>query len=414
MRVMVYEPLESGHRFAYLSHLLPAMHAFGVEPILVTSEKAYRSEAFKTQLGRHVSAFEVDATVELPERRPQWALASQFEKSLKRIQPGHCFVPVGDEISQVTGARAFVGMASAAKDIETEVLHFRGGFGYDLSVSRMATWKRRIAKRLLLNTPWQTFFHLDAFQLASLCKGQEQFSERCVVMPDGVESPPQVTKWEARDELGISGDGRVIGCAGGINQRKGIDLLLRAFATAQPQLRATDQLLLAGPMDHHVKQLVATQFRHLVDSKKLICFDRYLTVREFALVLPAMDVVSTPYPVHTGSSSIVIRAAAVGRPVVAADVDWIGRTVKKFALGRTCQVRDEVEFSAAIVEALDDSEKFCLTEEAKQFVQFHSIENFSATWLGRLSQKLNRPLEAKRIPWKWDGWHSDHSQTTLA
>ena len=403
MRVMVYEPTESGHRFAYLAHLLPAMHQLGLDTVLVTTKEAHESIPFSKHLAKHEGLFDVDAWFHRPTHSsgnyPIYELADYFEKSLERLRPDHCFLPCGDGISQIIGGRRLFGSKSLAREIDTETLHFSGRFGYP-----MASWPQRLkrwaARQTIYRAPWSRFYHLDAFQLAALCKGNPEFARRSFVMPDPIEAPPQMTKSEARSAMMLPDDGRFIGCAGGINLRKGIDLLLRAFLAARPRLEPSDRILLAGPVDEGMWQIIKSEFQSLVDADQLVLLDRYLSVEEMAQSMIAMDLVCTPYPKHPGSSSIVIRATAVERPLLAADVNWLGRTVQQLGLGWVCDVCNPTEFANHIVAGLAEARDYRCSKAARKFVEFHSGENFSATWLARVREKLNLQPDEQRVPWE--------------
>ncbi len=399
MRVTVYEPIGTGHRFAYLAHLLPEMSKLGVTPILVTTDQALNSPPYQTHLHKHLQHFEVDSELVLADKPSSHQLADGFEQCIRRLAPDHCLLPVGDMISQIIGARRWIGKLSPAQSVETEALHFRGRFGYSVASTR-GRLKRFASRMTIAKAPWSRLFHLDAYQLAALCQNNRSLAARSFVMPDPVEIPPKLSKSEARNALGLPTDGRFVGCAGSIDLRKGADKLLRSFAEACPQLPTSDRLLLAGPVSPKVHTLLLKEFKALLDSRRIICLDRYLSVEEIAQALIAMDLVCTPYPEHSGSSSIVIRSAAVERPLLAADVNWIGRTVKQFQLGKAIDVTNQKQFANSIVDGLESSPDFSLSPSGKRFVKFHSGENFAATWLGRIRERLSLPQDDRQIHWE--------------
>jgi glycosyltransferase involved in cell wall biosynthesis len=116
--------------------------------------------------------------------------------------------------------------------------------------------------------------------------------------------------------------------------------------------------------------------------------ERTLTVVELQTALAAMDVVCTPYPAHIGSSSIVLRAAAAGRPVVGSDTGWVGETVRRFSLGRVCDVRAPGALARALADALDATSSYAMTDAARRLVAYHTVENYQAHWTARLRERL--------------------------
>ncbi len=88
-----------------------------------------------------------------------------------------------------------------------------------------------------------------------------------------------------------------------------------------------------------------------------------------------MDVIAAVYPQHTGSASIVIRAAAAGRPVLGSDYGWIGRTIEKHGLGLACRPSDESSILRGISWAFRCPEVD--EQRAHAFAWQNSVERFT-------------------------------------
>jgi glycosyltransferase involved in cell wall biosynthesis len=233
-----------------------------------------------------------------------------------------------------------------------------------------------------------------------LRRGESETRGRYQLMPDPIEPAPGATKIEARLALDIPENGRYIGCAGMINRSKGIDLLLAAFRSAQKDLRVNDRLLLAGRIAPEIQALLEGEFAGDVDSNRVVLVDRKLNETEMNLAVAAMDVVCTPYPNHIHSASIVIRAAAAGRPVLGSAIGWMDRTIHRFRLGGVCDVSDREGFAKAIIAAVDASARFAPTEASRRFALFHSGNNFAAHWTARFRERLGLP-PLERVEWDW-------------
>jgi glycosyltransferase involved in cell wall biosynthesis len=229
------------------------------------------------------------------------------------------------------------------------------------------------------------------------------------LMPDPVEPPTGATRAEVLARYGLPDHGvRYIGSVGVMDIRKGAHLLIRAFAAAASdalppaeRLRDTDLLLLAGPQDPAIQALLTGEFRGLVESGRIRCVDRVLSAVEMADALAAMDLVCTPHQRHVGSASIVIRAAAAGRPVLGSSFGWIGYVVERFGLGSTVDESDPHRFARSLRAALDESGDFQLPVAATRFVQFHSPENFRAAWTANLRRRMGMPPAPGALTWEW-------------
>ena len=131
----------------------------------------------------------------------------------------------------------------------------------------------------------------------------------------------------------------------------------------------------------------------------VVSLDRYLTVDELNDTLSSLELVCTPYPRHIALASIVLRAAAARRPVLATDYGWCARIVPAFQLGWTCNVRDIDEFARAIPTRLEQAADWQRTPAAEQLIKFHAPQNFAATFTARLRERLGQPPLPGTVAW---------------
>lgn len=404
MRTLVFEPDPGGHHFQYASLMLPAIDAVAPRPILVTTGAAAKAASFDTCLGPIADRFELDASLgaEVSNGSPAAvarARLAALRAVIDRQKPDHVYLPYLDGLGQTMAVDALKGRG-LAKSVQTEGLYFRCGVAYPLpgggSVSERL--RRRLAQRisweLCVRSPITVRHHLDPLAFSRVER------RGWSIMPDPVEQPAPTPQREARRALGMAEDGRVIGCAGVQDRRKGIDLLIEAFAAAG--LPADHRLLLVGPQAAEIKALLAAaHIAPLVAGGRIHSVDRFVAPIDLARSLRAMDLVCTPYPDHIGSASIVIRAAAADRPVLGSDFGWVGRTVPQFALGWTCNVRDRGAFVAGLRSSLERAAGWRLTDAGRRFVEFHSPANFAACWTAALRKRLGVPPEPNIRSWSW-------------
>jgi glycosyltransferase involved in cell wall biosynthesis len=218
-------------------------------------------------------------------------------------------------------------------------------------------------------------------------------------MPDPVEPAPRVSRAEARRALGLAEDGRYVVLAGGIDRRKGADLLLHAFLRAR--LSSNDRLLLAGPLAADIKALLKGDFEPLLAQKRIVLLDRYLEMEQLLLAIVAADVICVPYPNHIGSASILIRAAAAERPVVSSTFGWVGHVTARFGLGWSCNVLQSDELARALESALDRAGSWHRGDAGQRFAEFHSVANFRAHWTSALRARLGLPEHPDKRSWEW-------------
>ncbi len=395
MRVLVVEPVSEGHRFTYLRYLIEALAQLGLKPVLATTAFAASSIEFDHQLAASTHRFVLDASYshERGGMKAARARLRTLKAAASTHRPDHIIVPYADGLVQ---ALTFYGrrVLHLPRHVELEGLLFRGAFAYPgRGIGHRIT--SRVGGLAIAASPIDMLHVLDPLVLERLqcTRSRAELS----LMPDPVEEVPLISKAEARSRLNLPLDGRLVSCSGRLDARKGVDLLVRAFLSAD--LKAQDRLLLAGKASPSIRSLIDREYRKDVERGRLIVMDRYVSDEELALVNAASDVVSAPYPRHIGSASIVIRAAAAKRPVLGSDFGWIGHVVPRFDLGWTCRVSDVGTFAASLVTALDAAASWTASTKSTAFTTFHSVPNFEAHWTSRLRQRLNLSPSSDFVSW---------------
>lgn len=398
MRVVIFEPNHKGHYYAYLSLLLPRLRQTGADVILATSKAGLESNEYRTLLKPIESSFVVDPSLGPEDSRGARAAfdkAGRISDAAHRHRADHLIVTHSDRFSLGLLMRRLAGRPFAPAGCESQGLFFSVGL-----VDPFDRPLRRAFVRSLLPIaaagPYTHFHHLDPRVIERLHASGSASSRRWSLMPDPVERPDPLTTAQARAMLAIPEDGRAVGCAGIIDRRKGADLLIRAFARS---VRApSDRLLLVGPHEQFIRDMLAADHADLVRDGRILSVDRFLPPAQLATAICAMDLVATPYPRHLASASIVIRAAAAGRPVLGASFGWVGDLVPRLGLGWTCDVENPDAFAPALAAAIDQSQAWRLSPAAARFVQFHSPENFAACWTARVRERMNLAPEP-RVEW---------------
>jgi glycosyltransferase involved in cell wall biosynthesis len=401
MRIVVIEPDCGGHRFAYLRFLIPALRELCQDVILCTTEDAPRTTEYAVHLAPITKHFRLDATSPPPSRGAmQYAIQKLaiLAQAISRHRADHVYIPYADGITEFAAACGLLGWQPAPNSVETEGLLMRGGTAHPERGLRgvlqfQAVWT------LLRRTPWTIVHFLDPILYERVLRSTVGLAHRSRLMPEPVDPVPPVDRESARRRLKLPVDGRYIGCCGGIDERKGMHLLIRAFAAAR--LRSDDRLLLAGRQSPGVKRILQTECSDLVAAGRICLMDGYLDEVESTLSMLALDVVCTPYPWHIGSSGIVVRAAAAGRPIVASDIGWLGFVTRRFGLGQLCNVHDRDAFVSVIESSLDGASRFNLPAIGQRFTKFHTAENFCLAYVARLRERLGLPPAEARRTWEW-------------
>lgn len=395
----MFEPDAGGHRLTYLRQLLPALDGLG-EVTVVVGEGAIGTEAFRVQLGelRETHRFE-SVTFEksggvLGKAR---ARLDALRAAMDLCDPEHVFIPSGDGLAQLLGMPGSMKRLALKPGVEIEVGMHRGSFAYPARTLK-ARALRGVALRALAKAPLRRAQFVDVLAYEWLRDRGHPLAARASVLADPVDPVEPMAKDEARRVLGMPEGGRVIGTSGHLDERKGVDRLLRAFRSAG--LGADDRLLLAGRPSPGIRELLAGEFAGLVESGRIVAMTRYLTDEELGATLAACDVVCTCHPAHVGLSNICLRAAAAGRPVLSGDYGWFDRVVGGFGLGWTCRVTDERVFAEAIATSLNEADRYTLGSRGEALLAFHSQANAQMTFVASLRDRLGLERDDELIEWE--------------
>lgn len=401
MHVLVYEPDHSGHHFAYLSLLLPAVADVAGRVTLATRRAAAESGPFRLLIAPMSERIAVDASLTEPlgfDHRSALARADELVATVQRLRPDHLLVPYADGLGQALALRRLRLQPAWSRDLVSEALFMRASVAYPIeSVARRI--RARISWMLAERAPFTHKHHLDPVAHEWLASRSPRRAERWLRMPDPVEAAPPLELNVARRACGFAAGGRALGCAGLMNRRKGADLLIRAFARAA--LQPEDRLYLLGQHEDEITALLQRECAELVREGRIVSQDRFIPPAEIAQMLCAMDLVCTPYPRHIGSASIALRAAAAGRPVLGGTYGWIASIVPRFGLGWTCDVEDVAAFAAAIPGALEASVRWRPGEAARRLVEFNSPENFRLCWTKGIRERTGRGPAPGARSWEW-------------
>ena len=406
LRVAIFEPDASGHRLHHVRLLAEAVNAMaGATPVTVTSDAALHSEPYQVHLAglRDEVRHDVVPIGSGGRLGPPDAKANALIGYLRENETHHVIVPYADGLTQCLGLRALQGRFRRKQGVEIEGLLMRGLFAYAEPsgfVQRAREAVRRQAwLRLTAAAPLDVVHWLDPIPYREIASRGGGLARRSALMPEPVEAIEDVGPREARERLGLPVDGRLIGCVGGIDRRKGCDRLIEAFAVAK--LPEDVKLVLVGKHEPAVADRLRSTHATLLSRGQIISIDRYLSDADFDSALCAVDVLATVYPRHVGSSGLVVRAAAAGRTVLSSDWGWLGWAVTTFGLGTVCDARSPDAIARAMPLALArgaETATGVVSADAAAFASYHTVDNFVAHWTRRLHERIGTP-PPRRLEW---------------
>ncbi len=397
MRILIFNPDEKGHNFIFLKLLIPALNTLGCNITLALTESGFTSEEFHTHLAPLYHFFQLDTQIMQGTggRRQQIA---QLAAAVKRNQPEHLLVPNAEPLLALLGLQSALGRMIIPTGITQEFTLIRADFAYPAANLKQRAWFW--AKERSINAmPNATISVIDPIAYENIRHRGSSLAERICLLPEPLDNAVSIGKTEARRRLGLPVHGRYLICTGVLDHRKGINLILSAFAKAD--LNPGDRLLLAGKAGPDIEEMLSGAFAHLVRDDKIILLNRYLSDNELNSVICAADVVAATYrTTHCAPSGIINKAAVTGRPVLASRFGWSDIIVPEFGLGTLTDINNPEVLAQDIAVALDQSAYFTPSPKVSRLQEYLSPANFINAWTAGISRLLGKSAPEIKS-WEW-------------
>ncbi len=379
--LLVYEPRTEGHHLGWLRFLAEDLLSANYQISLAVDLRSGSKERVEESLAELCSEVRFLSAYNASGRRHGDGLAGSVAMCLRTSQAGRVFLAAFDEIASACWRRSAVGLNPPAD--------LRGRMGGIYHRPRFLVapwwspnrWLKRIGFARLIRRGWlgQLLF-VDEFLTSEL---QSAFpSAPLFFLPDpcptgyGGEGAP------ARRQLDLPADKRVLLFYGTGHKRKGLHLAV--------------EVILGLPREHPAFLLCAGQLRpqgRVLQKLERLCqqgrarlIDRYVSTAEEKLCFAACDAVLLPYVNHFGTSGVLSRAMASGKPVVASDQQLLGRLTREHGLGLVFPAGDVSGLKARISEVSATSAEQLTNwrEAARRYAQRYSREVFRASLLAAL------------------------------
>jgi glycosyltransferase involved in cell wall biosynthesis len=184
-------------------------------------------------------------------------------------------------------------------------------------------------------------------------------------------SPKQILDFH--NSLGITKNKKVFLNFGQLDQRKGIEAFFRACKQLSSAEIKRICLLLAGPIDPSYQERIEFLMSELPELEVKTLYG-YLHYPEVELCFEIADVVLVTYQGHMGMSSVLIRAAMAGKPVIGTHLGAIGTTIEAYQLGKAIDPSNVVQFAQALTGKFKTNVKL-----QKELAIQNSVEAFTLT-----------------------------------
>jgi glycosyltransferase involved in cell wall biosynthesis len=224
--------------------------------------------------------------------------------------------------------------------------------------------------------------------LTELRKRRPKVADRIGPMPFAFRAYAPLSKQIARERIGLTAAGPVIGITGSLQRRKKImEILCRGEDSG---LLGHVIYALMGPFEDGLQQALAARFPDLVRRGRLWMRDRALSPQEVWTALSAFDCVVASYnPLKRGLSAIALQALAVGCPFIATATPWMRSVRSSTGQGHLVQnSADPAELARALLAAV--ASRPGVPPAVQALLDRHGVERYRVVMMDAVDGRLSR------------------------
>jgi len=368
-KLLVYEPRVEGHHPGWLRFITEDLLSADYELALALDLRKNSRRIIEEHLGDLMTRVELIPAVDENGKPRDGSNAASIVAGLNESGASRAFLCAFDELASTAFRRTALGL-----NPPRSLLGRIGGIYHRPRFTDAPWWSpNRLLKtagfRKFMQKNWvQPLLLLDEylaqdFMMAFPGKPIFFLPDPC---PDDFEGDPLL----ARSALGVPADPTVFLFFGVGAKRKGLHLAVEAMLRLNQK---NTFLLVAGKQNPSPR--VRQGIEQLQQQNRALMLNRYVSSTEEKWCFQAADVVLLPYLNHFGTSGILSRAMATGKPVIASDEQLLGRLVRDNEIGW--------RFSSGDVTALAD----CLAKATE--VDTGTQQQFKAN-AGRYANRYSR------------------------
>lgn len=367
-RLLLFDTILDGHHPEYLIHLIGYYSSRPEVDVIVATGASFQEEFTKRQKaeqlvwGKNIQFYPIQDPLIFKgniffRSLREWNLMLGIVTETNATQALLMYVdyfPLG----AILGQRAHVPVSGISFRPPQEI---QGPFDYI---------KQKVWQSMLASGQIKQIFSLVHAAVPIL----EALSEKAQAIPlaDPVThlpiSPTQISDFRKSHE--IPSNKKIYLNFGQLDQRKGIEAFILACKQLNPAQQKKICLLLAGPIEPAYQIHIESLLNEIPDLHVVKIFD-YLHYPTVELCFEVADVVLVTYQGHMGMSSVLIRAALTGKPVIGTFLGTIGATIDAYQLGKAIDPSNAIEFAEVLTGKFKANAKL---QDA--FVRQNSVEAF--------------------------------------
>jgi len=380
-RLLVVEPRVEGHHPGWLRFITEDLLSADYDPVLAVDLRPQSRVIIEEHLGDLLNRVELIPFLDNRGRPHKGTLAASIRSGLEASGAPRAFLCALDELASAAFRRAAIGLNP------DPFLRGRIGGIYHRPRFTDAPWwspngmLKAVGFRKFMRACWiRPLLLLDEY-LAQDFKAL--FPDRPIFfLPDPCPDDFCGDPGQARAALGVPSGKTVFLFFGVGARRKGLHLAVEAML----RLKKKDAFLLVAGRQNPPRE-VKRALDLLASQGRALILDRYVSSAEEKQCFQAADTVLLPYLNHFGTSGLLSRAMATGKPVIASDEQLLGKLVRdndigwRFPSGNVAALTDCLAKSVE----LDDETRQRFTANASAYANRYSRKRYREALLGSLA-----------------------------
>jgi len=341
--ILIVDPQTEGHHLTWIRYVTRTFLNQNFQVTLMADLRAQSAPLVKNAIANEIKEIRLISTFD----EKVCCRGGNYLKKIARTQhqkpSANIFMNELDLVASNCLRKAAIGLypPQRIKGILSGV-YFRPRFLFENRFSIANLIKSYGFQKLYRDQWFKHIFLMDEQRTASVVN---QFPNlKFHLLPDPWDGNFSIRQKHAQSVLELPQNRFIILQFGIGTRRKGIHLVIEAMKNLPES--SPIFLLCAGKLSINSK--LRRQLELLEKRNKAKVLDRYVSHQEEELCFCATDTVLLPYVQHLGSSGVLSRAAAAGKPVIASDFDLTGWRVCHHELGLLFQDSNINAFCSAI------------------------------------------------------------------
>lgn len=237
-----------------------------------------------------------------------------------------------------------------------------------------AKFKRLVFQKAVRSGNLKSLFTLEEKNVPELQKFSDKTRVKYICEPIQLFSITQSQKDNFTNIHQLPQDKILFLNFGHLDDRKGIEVFLKACQQLSKEQLNSIALVLVGPT-HPDYQTKIEAIIENIEGLKTYPIWGYLPANEVQIAFELSDWVLVLYQNHLGSSSVLVRSALAGKPVLGTNLGQIGELTRNRKLGLAVDASSPVEIAKALTDIIED--RFQIDKKAiQQFASENSIQAF--------------------------------------